>query len=66
MFDWIESDALHADYRCDGYILVEWPVGHPRYAEGVMTRNYWSDLFGHTREGQEKGIPLLRLTGTTI
>jgi len=64
-FDWIESETLHTDYRCDGYILIEWPVGHPRHGEGIVTRNYWINLFGHTREGHEKGIAIVRLVSAT-
>lgn len=62
VFEWFESDALHTDYRCDGYISIEWPQGDPLYASGVATRDYWSNLFGHTRDGFEKGIPVIRLT----
>jgi hypothetical protein len=65
VFDWIESEVLHTDYRCDGYILMEWPVDHPFHSEGVVARNYWSNLFGHTREAHEKGIAIVRLTGAT-
>ncbi len=63
VFDWIESERLHTDYRCDGYISIEWPVGHPLHGEGIETREYWRRLFGHTREGHEKGIPIVRLSG---
>jgi hypothetical protein len=62
VFNWFESEALRADYRCDGYISVEWPAAHPLYAEGIATRNYWLTFFGHTREGHEKGIGVLTLS----
>lgn len=61
VLDWFESEALRTDYRCDGYISIEWPTSHPLYAEGVGVRNYWTTFFGHTREGHEKGIAVLEL-----
>ena len=64
IFDWFESEALRTDYRCDGYISVNWPVSHPLHAEGIETRNYWLTFFGHTREGHEKGIGVLQLPAT--
>jgi hypothetical protein len=66
LLDWFESDVLHTDYRCDGYISIEWPSGHRLHADGIASRDYWSNLFGHTRDGFEKGIPVVQLSGKII
>jgi hypothetical protein len=66
LLDWLESEALRSGYQCDAYISIEWPVAHPLHSEGVAARNYWSNFFGHTRQGHEKGIAVLDLADVTI
>ena len=66
LLDWFESDILHTDYRCDGYLSVDWPPSHQLHALGVASRDYWINLFGHTRDGFEKGIPVVQLGGKII
>lgn len=66
ILEWFESESLHVDYRCDGYILVEWPREHPNYEVGLVAREYWTDFFGHTRDGYKKGIAVVRIKSALL
>jgi hypothetical protein len=47
--------------RIDGYLQLEWPVGHPYYALGVENYEYWRKQWGISRQGFAKGIAVLKL-----
>lgn len=57
---WVSSD-LREPHRVDGYVWPEWPVDAPAYETGESQRQYWLRWFGTSRNGQAKGIVVVRL-----
>jgi hypothetical protein len=47
--------------KIDGYLHLEWPVGHPHHAIGVENYEYWKKQWGISRSGVAKGIAVLKL-----
>lgn len=46
--------------KCDSYINVEYPQGHPKFWLGEYMHAYWLRQFGFARSNQMKGLPVVR------
>ena len=60
--DWI-GENLKEYNLCDSYVFPEFPEDDPSYSLGKERRDYWNDLFGHSRGGMPKGIAVIDLAG---
>lgn len=47
--------------RCDSYLFLEYPQGHPLYEEGQRLKEYWRRQFGTSRSGEPKGIAVVEV-----
>ena len=45
--------------KCDSYLSIEYPAGHPLNAFGLKQRDYWLKQFGESRGGTNKGLAVL-------
>lgn len=58
--DWVianQKDTL----KCDSYILMQYPTGHPLHTEGEWWYAYWHHKWGFSREDDPKAIVVLEL-----
>jgi hypothetical protein len=60
--DWVVANQK-ATLKCDSYVLMEYPVGHPLHTEGQWWHAYWYKLWGFSREDDPKGIIVISLGG---
>ena len=60
--DWVGGNLKEYNL-CDSYVFYEFPEDDPDYLWGKERRDYWNDLFGHSRGGTSKGIAVIELTG---
>lgn len=58
--DWV-IDNQKATLRCDSYVLMEYPVGHPLYDDGKWWHSYWHRQWGFSRDDDPKGIVVISL-----
>jgi len=57
--EWVNSN-LKQQLRCDSYVFAIFPTGHPQHQWTLDRRAYWLKQFGFGRNGQPKGMPVLR------
>lgn len=43
-------------YGCDGHLISVRPAGHPLYELFLETRETYAELWGHTRDGRDRGF----------
>jgi hypothetical protein len=55
---WFGGD-LKSTYKCDSYVHVEFPPGHPRFGYGEWMKAYWIKQFGFSRTDELKGMAVL-------
>jgi hypothetical protein len=60
--DWVGQN-LYGSHRCDSYLLLKWPDGHPNFWLGEYWYAYWLRQWGFSRGSILKGIAVLQLTG---
>jgi hypothetical protein len=65
--DWIrDSFDVKSTHRCDCYLCVEFPEGHPDWFNGIQNRKFWVDLFSlsvvHKRI---RGVGAIELEGVS-
>jgi hypothetical protein len=58
--DWVNANQK-ATLKCDSYVLMEYPVGHPLYDEGRWWYSWWHRQWGFSREDDPKGIVVISL-----
>jgi|ERR1700730_2327908 Family of unknown function (DUF6932) len=58
--DWVIANQKKI-LKCDSYVLMEYPTGHPLYTEGQWWYSYWHKLWGFSREDSPKGIVVISL-----
>lgn len=46
---------------CDSFVMFAYPAGHSCWALGVAEKNGWLKKFGHSRDGEPKGIAAIRV-----
>jgi|SRR5215470_6790553 len=56
----IERQEFTFPVRCDSYLLMEYPTGHPDYWIGEYMHAYWLRQFGFARNNALKGMALIR------
>ena len=61
MIRWFGEDNLKDDYRCDSYVMREYPQGDPLEAENEWERSYWIKQYGWSRGLEMKGIAIILL-----
>ncbi|HEV7222846.1 MAG TPA: hypothetical protein VGN42_09100 [Pirellulales bacterium] len=61
LIDWATHEERWDDHSCDSYKWIEYQAGHPLYADSEDDRRYWTDWFGRSRKGTEKGIAVIEL-----
>jgi hypothetical protein len=60
VIDWIIANQK-ATLKCDSYVLMEYPVGHPLHTEGQWWYSYWHKQWGFSRDDDPKGIIVISL-----
>jgi hypothetical protein len=60
VIDWIIANQK-VTLKCDSYVLMEYPVGHPLHIEGQWWYSYWHRQWGFSREDDPKGIIVVSL-----
>jgi hypothetical protein len=58
--DWVIANQK-GTLKCDSYVLMEYPVGHPLHTEGQWWHAYWHKQWGFSREDDPKGIVVLTI-----
>jgi hypothetical protein len=59
--DWLLYGGLKDSLKVDSYVDFEYPDGHPRHAEGVYMRAYWTKQYGFDSTGvPARGIAVIR------
>jgi hypothetical protein len=56
--DWAIANQK-ATLKCDSYVLMEYPVGHPLHTEGEWWYSWWHRQWGFSREDDPKGIVVI-------
>lgn len=64
--DSIANDDWKSPNFCDCYLSLAWPAGHALHNEGELNREYWKKQFGTSRNGDPKGMAVIRLEALTI
>lgn len=57
--EWLNSNTSN-QLRCDSYVFAEFAAGHPQHQWSLDRRAYWLKQFGFGRNGQAKGMAVLR------
>ncbi|HEY1602478.1 MAG TPA: hypothetical protein VGG64_22940 [Pirellulales bacterium] len=57
--DWMTG--LWQTDSIDGYLHLEWPIGHPNHSVGLGNFEYWKRQWGRGRNGTPKGIVVVNL-----
>jgi uncharacterized protein DUF6932 len=60
--DWVIANQK-ATLKCDSYVLMEYPAGHPLHVEGQWWYSWWHRQWGFSREDDPKGIVVISLGG---
>lgn len=61
-----ENGNLKTLYRCDCYVWLEFPHGHPAYNTSEEQREYWTRQYGQSRRNVNKGIAVVELPGGAV
>jgi hypothetical protein len=56
---WFQNNDLKPVYNVENYNFVEFPVGHGRFKDGQIAREYWLNQYGTDRDGFKKGIAVI-------
>jgi hypothetical protein len=59
---WINENQKN-ELKCDSYVFFEYPAGDPLHEEGKWWYSYWWRQWGFSREGDPKGIVVIKLNG---
>jgi hypothetical protein len=60
VLDWLNTD-LKTSHRCDFYLFVRYPEGHPSFWLGEYLAAYWMRQWGFSRSDEMKGIAVIEL-----
>ena len=52
---------LKKTIKCDSYVCMQYPVGHPLYEEGVWNHAWYLKQWGFSRDEEMKGILVVSL-----
>ncbi|WP_279358197.1 DUF6932 family protein [Methylobacterium indicum] len=62
--DWVNSNLKKA-LKCDSYVCMQYPKGHPLHEEGLWWYAWYHKRWGFDREDEPKGIVVVCLDGAT-
>ena len=57
----LQDDDVKDTYKCDTYLLIDYPDGHPEQAHSEWMRAYWVKQYGFSRGEDFKGIAVVAL-----
>jgi hypothetical protein len=64
--DWIrDSKEIKKTHLCDSYLCVDFPQDHPDWFDGIITREYWVNLYSVSKVHKRvRGVGAIEITGT--
>lgn len=62
VIDWASREELLQTHFCDSYKWVEYNYGHPLFRSSEADRRYWTNWYGKSPLGVEKGIVVIHLS----